>query len=185
MRLLLFAVFCLLITAAPAIAQEGGETFVITAEELATAVAQAQDGDTIEVNGGIFQGSLEIDKRLTLIGHDWPVIDGENEGTVVRITGPGTLFRGFLIKNSGSSLDQQNSGIAVEAEEVVVENNRFEGTLFGIYLQKAHHSVIRGNTVTSKDLEVQRRGDPIRLWYSTDVRVEDNVVDRGLSLIHI
>jgi nitrous oxidase accessory protein len=171
------------IIAAPAMAQESGETFVITAEELATAVAAAHDGDTIEVNGGVFQGSLDIDKRLTLIGHDWPVIDGKNEGTVVRISGPGTVIRGFLIKNSGSVLDQENSGIAVVAPQVTVENNRFEDTLFGIYLKKAHNSVIRGNTVTSKDLEVQRRGDPIRAWYSTDVLIEDNVVDKGRDVV--
>lgn len=164
-------------------AQEGGKTFSVTAEELAMAVAAAQDGDTINVQGGTYTGSLEIDKRLNLIGHDWPVIDGENEGTVVRITGPGTLFRGFLIKNSGSSLDEQNSGLSVEAEGITVEDNRFEDTLFGIYLQKAHHGIIRGNSITSKDLEVQRRGDPIRLWYSTDVLVEDNVVDKGRDVV--
>ena len=42
-------------------------------------------------------------------------------------------------------------------------------TLFGIYLKEAHHGVIRGNEISSKDLEVQRRGDPIRTWYSSDV----------------
>ena len=181
---LLFILLALaLMQFAPAWAQTTGETFVITAEELAATVAAAQDGDTIEVNGGTFRGNLDIDKRLTLIGSDWPVIDGQNKGTVVRITGPGTLFRGFLIKNSGSSLDQENSGIAVVAPQVTVENNRFEDTLFGVYLKEAHNSVIRGNTITSKDLEVQRRGDPIRLWYSTDVLVEDNVVDKGRDVV--
>ena len=172
-----------LIYTVPASAQEGGETFVVTAEDLATAVGAAKDGDTIDVQGGTYRGNLVVDKRLTVTGSDWPVIDGENEGTVIRITAPGTIFRGFLIKNSGSSLDEQNSGLAVEAEEVLVENNRFEDTLFGVYLQKAHHSIVRGNTITSKELEVQRRGDPIRLWYSTDVLVEDNVVDKGRDVV--
>ena len=64
-QFLLFIIFLAgsLMIAAPAMAQEGGETFIITAEELATAVTSAQDGDTIEVNGGVFQGSLDIDKR--------------------------------------------------------------------------------------------------------------------------
>ena len=55
--------------------------------------------------------------------------------------------------------------------------------MFGIYLKEAHYSVIRGNQVTSKDLAVQRRGDPIRLWYSSDVLVEDNVVDSGRDVV--
>lgn len=167
----------------PAAAQDSGETFVITAEQLATAVAAATGGDTIEVHGGTFAGKLVVDKPLTLAGFDWPVIDGENEGTVVEISGPGTRFSGFLIKNSGDLLDQENSGISVIAPDVIVENNRFEGTLFGIYLKEAHGSVVRGNTITSKDLEVQRRGDPIRIWYSTDVLIEENVVDRGRDVV--
>jgi nitrous oxidase accessory protein len=167
----------------PAQAQAPDATVTITAEELATAVAAARDGDTIEVRGGTFSGKLVIDKRLTLIGHDWPVIDGLNQGTVVEISGPGTHFSGFVIKNSGSVLDQENSGLSVITTDVTVENNRFEDTLFGIYFKEAHGSVVRGNTISSKELEVQRRGDPIRIWYSTDVLIEGNEVDKGRDVV--
>ena len=87
----------------PALAQESGDVVVVTAEELPSAVASAAEGDTIEVNGGVLQGSLEIDKRLTISGINWPVIDGENQGTVVHISAPGVIFSGFVIKNSGST----------------------------------------------------------------------------------
>jgi nitrous oxidase accessory protein len=180
---LLFTAYCLLFTVTPARAQDDGETIVITAEELATAVAAAQDGDTIEVYDGVFRGSLVVDKRLNLIGREWPVIDGGSKGTVVEISGPGTVFSGFVIKNSGTVLDQENSGISVIAPRVTVENNRFEDTLFGVYLKEGHNGVIRGNQISSMDLEVQRRGDPIRLWYSTDVLIEDNVVDKGRDVV--
>ncbi len=172
-----------LLYALPALAQGSGNVIVVTADELSSAVAAAAEGDRIEVNGGILQGSLEINKRLTINGINWPVIDGENQGTVVQINAPEVVFSGFVIKNSGSTLEKENSGIAVVAPSVTVENNRFENTLFGIYLKEAHNSVIRGNVITSKDLEVQRRGDPIRIWFSTDVLVEDNVVDRGRDVV--
>ncbi len=133
----------------------------VSAEDLATAVSNANPGDTIQVTGGVYHGSLEIDKPLTIIGVDWPVIDGGNQGTVLKISGAGTSIRGFLIQNSGSSLDQENTGIAVEAHDVLVEGNRFIDTLFGIYLRGAHGTTVRDNTVTSKDLEVQRRGDQL------------------------
>lgn len=180
---ILMLLCCRLFLAAPLLAQSEGKTVTVTAENLAAAVAAAQAGDTIEVTGGIHKGPLEINKRLTLIGKNWPVIDGEFDGSVITINAPGSAISGFLIKNSGDSLDDQNSGIAVNAEHVLVENNRFEDTLFGIYLQKAHYSVVRANIITSKDLEVQRRGDPIRLWYSTDVLVEDNSVDQGRDVV--
>jgi nitrous oxidase accessory protein len=166
-----------------AMAQPGGQTVKITAEMLATVISQADDGDTIEVSGGVYHGSLEIDKRLNLVGTDWPILDGGDKGTVLKITGPGATVRGFLIKNSGSSLDQENAGIAVEAADVLVEGNRFEGTLFGIYLRRAPGSTIRGNVISSKDLDVPRRGDPIRVWYSNDVLVEDNVISKGRDVV--
>lgn len=164
-------------------AQEEGQVISVTAEELTTAVSQANPGDTIEVTGGTLKGSLLIDKPLTLNGINWPVIDGQNEGTVVSITAPGTTMRGFIIKNSGQSLANENSGVAVEAENTILENNRFEDTLFGIYTRHAHNSIVRDNEISSKDLEVQRRGDPIRIWYSNDVTIENNVITDGRDVV--
>lgn len=174
----------LLIGAAGQMAAQGnGAVRRISAEELATAVSQADVGDTIEVAGGVYHGLLEIDKQLTLIGFDWPTIDGGGVGTVLKITGAGAVVRGFHIKNSGSSLDQENTGIAVEAPNVIVEGNRFSETLFGIYLRQAHGSIVRGNEITSKDLDIPRRGDPIRVWYSNDVLIENNTVSQGRDVV--
>lgn len=163
--------------------QAAGTVISVKADELATAVAAANPGDTIQVTGGTFFGSLNLDKPLTLTGIDWPVIDGQNEGTVIHIQAPNTTIRGFVIQNSGHVLDQENSGIAVEAENALLEGNRFENTLFGIYLREAHHTIIRNNQITSKDLELPRRGDPIRVWYSNDVVIENNVVTRGRDVV--
>lgn len=156
---------------------------VVSAEELPAAIAQAEAGDTIHVHGGEFHGEIIIDKPLTLVGLGWPILDGDNTGTVVQVNAAETVIRGFVIKNSGDSLDQENTGIAVEAADVVIEGNRFENTLFGIYLRHGHGSVLRGNQVSSKELAVQRRGDPIRIWYSNDVLVEDNVITHGRDVV--
>ncbi|MCS7222397.1 MAG: nitrous oxide reductase family maturation protein NosD [Anaerolineae bacterium] len=150
---------------------------------LTEALAVAQDGDTIEVHGGSYSGPLTVDRRLALIGYNWPVIDGGGRGTVVKLAASGIVFRGFVVRNSGDSLEEENSGIAVEAPEVVVEGNRLEGTLFGIYLSRAHGSLILGNMIQSKDLPLPRRGDAIRIWYSDGVRIEGNTVERGRDAV--
>jgi nitrous oxidase accessory protein len=80
-------------------------------------------------------------------------------------------------------LHQENAGIAVEAPQTLIEGNRLEETLFGIYLRKAHGSVIRDNVIFSKDLEVPRRGDPIRVWYSNGVLVEGNIINKGRDVV--
>lgn len=102
---------------------------------LQAAVAQARDGDTIAVHSGTYTGPVVVDKRLELVGHGWPVLDGGGSGTVVKLTAAGVRLTGFVIRNSGSSLDAENSGIAVEAAAAVIEHNRLYETLFGIYLR--------------------------------------------------
>jgi nitrous oxidase accessory protein len=155
----------------------------IPAEELALTISAAAPGDTITVDGGVFYGALNIDKPLTIIGINRPVIDGQEQGTVVRITGAGSTISGFTIRHSGSSLDMENSGMAVEARGVTVENNIFEDTLFGIYLREAHQSIVRDNQINNKALELPRRGDGIRVWSSNDVLIEGNTVKNGRDVV--
>ncbi|MDJ0752073.1 MAG: nitrous oxide reductase family maturation protein NosD [Ardenticatenaceae bacterium] len=151
--------------------------------DLAARLAAARDGDTIEVDGGIHHGPLEINNSITLIGVNWPVIDGGGQGTVLHITAPDVHLEGFVIRNSGDSLDQENSGIAVEAAGTTIVNNRLEETLFGIYLRKAPNSVVADNSISSMDVDVPRRGDPIRVWYSNGVRIENNTIEKGRDVV--
>jgi nitrous oxidase accessory protein len=150
---------------------------------LKAALSAAQNGDIIDVYGGVHAGPLSLDKPVTIIGHDRPVLDGGGEGTVLKLVAPDITLKGFVISNSGDSLDQENSGIAVEAPGAIIENNYLENTLFGIYLRQADGSVLRDNVITSKDLDLPRRGDPIRVWYSNDVLIENNQVSDGRDVV--
>jgi nitrous oxidase accessory protein len=150
---------------------------------LEAAIGQASDGDILAVYGGRYAGPLVISKQLVIRGQGWPVIDGGGQGTVIKLTAPGITLSGFVIRNSGSSLEAENSGIAVEAPEAVIESNRLEETLFGIYLRQATDSRIRGNVIHGKDLAVPRRGDGIRVWYSNGVHIEDNQIERGRDVV--
>jgi nitrous oxidase accessory protein len=118
-----------------------------------------------------------------MIGYDWPVIDGGGSGTVIEVQAPDVTIRGFVITGSGHSLQQENSGIAVEAPGAIIEGNRLEDTLFGVYLKEADGGIIRNNVITSKDLDVPRRGDPIRVWFSNGVTVENNEISKGRDVV--
>lgn len=151
---------------------------------LQEAIATAPPGATLEVQGGIYYGPLVIDKPLTLIGVGGPVLDGRGRGTVVRITAPHVTLRGFVIRNSGRSLDHEDAGILVEgASEVTLEDNRLEGVLFGIYLKDTPRARIRNNHVIGLDVPEAERGDAIRLWYSPDALIEGNRTLRGRDVI--
>jgi nitrous oxidase accessory protein len=170
---------------APAAAQEEGRVVTPRGDfsSLSEALEGAEDDETIEVYGGIHEGPIVIDRSVTMLGSDWPVIDGGGQGNVLHLTAPGITVNGFVIRNSGDSLHQENAGISVEAPHAVLENNRLDETLFGIYLREAPGTIIRGNVISSKDLDVPRRGDAIRVWFSNDVLVEDNVAAKGRDVV--
>lgn len=151
--------------------------------DLHAAVAGATAGSTVRVPAGQYRGPLVIDKPLTLIADEGAVIDAAGEGDVVRITAADVTFRGFTLRNTGSSLDRENAGISVSAARATLVNNRLEDVLFGIYLRQSPGSVIRGNEIGGKDFDIARRGDAIRLWYSPDVVIEDNRVTRSRDVV--
>ncbi len=182
---ILLAVFIAALGISSASAQAEGQ--IITPqgsyENLQEALNEANDGDEIEVHGGLFQGPIVIDRPLKLTGHEWPIIDGGGQGTVIQVVAPGVTIEGFEIRNSGDSLDEENSGIAVEASGAIINGNRLKNTLFGVYLREADGSIVSNNEITSKDLDVPRRGDSIRVWFSNDVTVENNQINKGRDVI--
>lgn len=162
-------------------------TMPLTAQEkafdLQQAVAAAQPGHTIVVPAGVYAGPFVITRPITLEGQGSPVIDGGGTGDVITIKAPDVTIRGFVVRNSGDSLDREHAGITGEAANLTIENNRLEDVLFGIYLKNAPGSVVRNNVVLSKDLEIGRRGDGIKVWYGAGTLLEGNRVSGSRDVI--
>ncbi len=121
---------------------------------LAEVLRLAGPGDRVIVDGGRHRGPLTIDRPVSLVGRGWPVIEGPGRGTVISVRAPGTTISGFVIRGSGSSLDEENSGLTLdESPDGRIAGNRFEDVLFGIYLRKSSRSEIVDNVITSKRLD--------------------------------
>jgi len=152
-------------------------TYEIKAERLKQAILESQDGDTILVNGGKFEGSIEINKSIKIIGLNQPVIDGKGKGTIIKITKP-VVFKGFIIRGTGSFLEDEDSAVFIYGTSgVVIEENIIEDSLFGIYLKNVSSSLIRRNKISGKNLEISQRGDGIRLWNTRHILIEENTLE--------
>ena len=136
----------------------------------------AAPGDTVIVPAGTWTAPILIDKPLTLEGQAWPVIQGDGSGDVIRIQSPDVTVRGFVVRGSGISLDREDAGIRAMGANTVIENNRIEDALFGIYLEQAADSIVRGNAIDGMDLPISRRGDGLKIFYSPRTLVEGNVM---------
>lgn len=164
-----------------------GRTVQLTAADSAAlmgTLAQAEAGDTLILDGGVYAGPLTIGKSIAVIGRNQAVIDGANRGTVVTVTAPGVILRGLTIRNSGSSLNDEDAGITVLAPRALIEDNRIERVLFGVYIKKADSCVVSNNFIEGKaELAIPRRGDLVRAWYSQAVQIKGNTLRHGRDMI--
>lgn len=151
--------------------------------EVRALIDAASAGAVVRVPAGVYQGNLIVSKPVTLDGGGGAVFDGLGEGTVIEVRSEGVTIRGCTVRASGDDVTSEPAGIRVLAGSATIESNIIEDTLFGIDLREAPDSVVRGNTITGKDLESGRRGDGIHLWWSHGCVVEDNAVRRSRDMI--
>lgn len=147
------------------------------------ALDNSLDGDVITVTSGIHTENYVIENSITIQGVGWPEFSGGNRGNVFTVNAPDVTISGLLIRNSGNKLHTEDAGIEVNARGVVIDGNRIQDTLFGVYLKQAPFGIIRNNTITGMDLEVQRRGDGIRVWYSSDTVIDNNDVSHVRDVV--
>ena len=90
------------------------------------AIGLAKNGDTIKVMPGIYrEGTLTITKSITLLGINFPVLDGESKYENIVISGKNIKVAGFLIKDSRHSSSNDYAAISIiDATNITVENNQ-------------------------------------------------------------
>lgn len=150
---------------------------------LSQALAAAAPSDVLVLAPGIHQGGVVLDKTgLALAGEPGAVVDGGGSGTVIRLTAPGTMVRGLVVRHSGIRQEDIDTAIFADrgADNAVIENNRVEDSLFGIALRGPHNAVARHNLVLGRtDLRTNDRGDAFSVWNAPGSRVEDNQASGG------
>ncbi len=148
------------------------------AADLQARIDAAAPGDTITVAAGVY-GPIAVTKPLRLVAERGAVIDGGGEGDLVILAADDCELRGFTLRGSGDSLEKENTGVRVLGDRAKLIDNRFEDVLFGIDLKNADDCEIRGNRISSKPLDIARRGDAVRLFRSNRCLIEGNVIENG------
>lgn len=148
------------------------------------ALVDAADPDaTLSPPAGTYAGPVVVDKPLTIDGRGEVTIDAGGEGTVIRLETDGATLRDLRLTNSGRSHNDIDAGVQVRGNFNVITDNTIDDCLFGVDLQQSEYTVVRRNRITSKDVDLGVRGDAIRLWYSFDNRIEDNVIRDSRDIV--
>jgi len=156
-------------------------------QRIKAALKLANTGDVIRIGPGLYQeGQIIIDKSVTLIGLQYPQIDGSNENEVFTIKANGVTLKGLQIQHVGTSYVEDRAGIKLDGvSDCVIQDNRLYDCFFGIYLKKSSNSHIINNQIIGEASLEMSSGNAIHLWYSNNIRIAGNTTKHHRDGIYL
>jgi len=150
-------------------------------------IAQAKDFDTIVVKKGTYkEHNVLVNKPLTIIGENYPVIDGELKGEIITIISDNVTVDGLFIINVGNSYTADYAAIRVKnSKNFLIQNLVLEKLFFGIYIEKSRDGKVFHNKIIGEAVEEYNSGNGIQLWYSKNVQIEHNFVQHVRDGIYL
>jgi len=154
---------------------------------LSDGIAQAKDFDTIVVKKGTYkEHNVIVNKPLTIIGENYPIIDGELKGEIITIISDNVTVDGLFIINVGNSYTADYAAIRVKnSKNFLIQNLVLEKLFFGIYIEKSRDGKVFHNKIIGEAIEEYNSGNGIQLWYSKNVLIEHNFVQHVRDGIYL
>ena len=147
-------------------------------------VDETEEGGVLVPPPGTYAGPVVVDKPMVIDGQGKVTIDGGGKGTVILLDTDGATVKNLHLTNSGDSANDLDSGVQVRGNYNVIKDNIIDDVLFGVDLQQSNNNIVRRNRISSKlEFGLGQRGDSVRLWYSFDNKITDNVVTNVRDMV--
>ncbi|MCK4710999.1 MAG: nitrous oxide reductase family maturation protein NosD [Gammaproteobacteria bacterium] len=132
---------------------------------------------------GTYAGPVTLDSPLTIDGQGKVTIDAGGKGSVIYLDTDGAVIKNLHLTNTGESHNDIDAGVQVRGKFNVIKDNVIDNSLFGVDLQQSDFNIVRRNKISSKDVELGVRGDSVRLWYSFNNKIEDNIIRNSRDMV--
>ena len=150
-------------------------------------IAAAKAYDTIIVKKGTYkEHGIIVDKPLTIIGENYPIIDGERKGEIITVISDNVTVDGLFIINVGTSYTEDYAAIRIKrSKHFTIKNLVLEKLFCGIYLEKSSYGKVYHNKIVGDAVEEYNSGNGIQLWYSNHIVIEHNYVQHVRDGIYL
>ncbi len=154
-------------------------TACIYGNPLQDAIDKAPPNSTIKLSDGLYEGSITIDKPISIVGvGDSSIISGQNSGSVITIESSGVKLENLTIRDSGKRMENIDSAITMKrVGGCSISHCRLEETLYGIDLNMVKESNITDNYITSYRQDISMRGDALKVWYGHHNNIARNHIE--------
>ncbi len=116
------------------------------------AIDNANAGDEIHVDSGIYYENVLVNKQLILKGVDTgagkPIVDAKGIYSAITLSAGQTTLEGFVAANS-SSPSITLAGILVRSDNNILKNNTATLNGAGIFLDSSNNNILSNNNVSS------------------------------------
>lgn len=155
--------------------------------QIAKAVDAANPFDTVLVKKGEYKEyGIKISKPLVLRGENYPKVNGEFKGEIITIFADSVTVDGLFLVNVGTSYTVDYAAIRlVRCQNFEIKNLVLERLFFGIYLEKANRGRIFHNKIIGNAKDEYNSGNGIHLWYSHNIDVERNIIQKVRDGIYL
>jgi len=151
---------------------------ILLSNRLQDVIDRAPPYATIKLQDSIYEGNININKPLTILGTgDNVVIKGEGKRSVISITSSDVKLKHLSITNSG--VDTQTIDAAIFMQKVKnceVSYCKISDVLYGIDMDMVNHSLISHNYITTKKNDLPLRANALKLYYSNYNIIKSNKI---------
>ncbi len=136
--------------------------------------------DTIIIEKGIYKmNDIQINKPMTIIGHNFPIFDGRMGSEIFIVKSNHVTIQGLSLQNVGvTSLIDWAAIKILESENVKIIGNRIYNCYFGIYLSASNKCIVKKNVIVGNPKEEQNTGNGIHAWKCDSLIIENNQVSK-------
>jgi nitrous oxidase accessory protein len=140
------------------------------------AIEISKPGDTLYIQPGTYkEGNIIIEKSLTIIGNNFPILDGDHKFEIFTIHAHNVTITGLKFINTGIASINDLAAIKVlDSKGLRIINNRFENAFFGIHFSNSTQSWIEDNELLANAEAEYQIGNGIHLWKCDHITVNNN-----------
>ncbi len=145
---------------------------------LEIAIASSDPGDTIEILKGTYSAvNLEIRHPLTLIGEDGAILDGEEQGYILKVLSDSVNIHNLKLINAGRSYTKDFAAVYTNGIQYFnFSKLDIVDPFFGFLIEKSKNGNISHNRVYGQSKREDDSGNGIHIWHCDNVTVKGNEV---------
>lgn len=159
---------------------------VNTSSDLHLMLDKVNNGDSIILKPGIYNGNFFITNSISLIADGFVILTSSGSSNILNIKSSNVVVKGIIFYNSGKDTLLKDSCIFIEGNDVYILNNFFSECGFGIWNNGSFYNYLLNNVfIGTSDIILSDRGNTIQLYKNNNTIISNNFIINGRDGIYI